>query len=297
MGIDKDKAIKKIQDSSNTEFEVFEGEEHKTFLENYKDTVIAPEIREVHDHYDRDVKELSGEDRNQNEKSYDYMKRVFGEYKSKSAKVTELETTIADLNKKIKTNSGDEQLKIKLVTAESELASVQEQYKKGKEAWGKEKTDLLSSHDHAKLENVFDRSLMGIKFKDGITKDVQVIVVEAVKNELLEIAEIIEGKMIFKDDKGNILRNQDSMSPFTAEEMIKLRLKDIIDEGRKIEGTGIKPEIIEDKEGNKTINYTPSDSVRTKDDLHEDLVKKGLVRDSEGYKLAWAKYSLDLKNI
>jgi len=297
MGIDKEKAIKKIQDSTNTEFEVFEGKEHETFLENYKDTVIAPEIREVHDHYDRDVKDLSGEDRNQNEKSYDYLKRVFGGYKTKTEKVTELETTIIELNKKIKTNSGDEQLKIKLVAAESELANVQEQYKKGKEAWGKERTDLLSSHDRAKLENGLDRSLMGIKFKDGITKDVQVIVVQAVKNGLLKIAEIVDGKMIFKDDKGNIMRNQDSLNPFTAKEMLKLRLKDIIDEGRKIEGTGVKPEITEDDKGNKTINYTPSDSVRTKDDLLEDLAKKGLVRDTEGYKLAWAKYSPDLKNV
>ena len=40
MGLDKDAALKKIQDSEKLEFEVFEGGEHETFLENFNEGFI-----------------------------------------------------------------------------------------------------------------------------------------------------------------------------------------------------------------------------------------------------------------
>ena len=295
MGINKEEALKKIQDSTETEFEVFEGKGHETFLDNYKDTVIAPKIEEVHSGYDRDVKELTGEDRRQNEKSYDYVKRIMGAYKEKASKSSEYETEIGQLKEKISSNTGDEHLKTELSDAKRELVNVQKKYTDGKETWGKEKSTLETSHQHAGMENVLDRSLMGIKFKDGIAENIAKVVVTSIKNELLEIAEIVEGKMIFKDKDGNILRNKDTLNPFTPSEMLRSKLKDIIDEGRKITGTGVEPKIEEDKDGKKTVNFIPSDSVKSKDDLHRDLVVKGFVQGTEEYKLAWAKYSDDYK--
>ena len=199
MGINKEEATKKIQDSKETEFEMFEGDEHKTYLNNYKETVIAPKIKDVHDQYDKDIKEITGIEREGNEKSYNYLKRAGGVLKEKADKVAGFEAKVTELEEKIKSGSGDEQLKVKLKQAETDLANAQKLYKEGKGTWDSEKKTLESSHQKAGMSNMLDRALMGIKFKEGLSKEVVDIVVENVKDGLLEIAEVVEGKMIFKD--------------------------------------------------------------------------------------------------
>jgi len=300
MGFSKDDAVKKIQDSGSSEFEVFTKEEHTTYLDNYKKSEVENELRDrvrkVHQNYDEDLFQLTGKRRRTDpeEKTFDFLKAVIGDYKTNETKIAEFETQIGDLKEKIKSNTGDEQLKKDLAEAMSNLATVKKLYEEEKETWGKEKGSLESSHQRSGMENILDRALIGIKFKDGISESVVKIVVDSVKNELLETAGIIDGVMIFKDKEGKTLINKDNaMNPFTADEMLRSKLKDIIDEGRVIAGTGVKPEIKTDKDGNKTINYSPSDSVKTKDDLHKDLSSKGLVQGSEEYNLAWEKYSGD----
>ena len=300
MGFSKDDAVKKIQDSGSSEFEVFTKEEHTTYLDNYKKSEVENELRDrvrkVHQNYDEDLFQLTGKRRRTDpeEKTFDFLKAVIGDYKTNETKIAEFETQIGDLKEKIKSNTGDEKLKKDLAEAMSNLATVKKLYEEEKETWGKEKGSLESSHQRSGMENILDRALIGIKFKDGISESVVKIVVDSVKNELLETAGIIDGVMIFKDKEGKTLINKDNaMNPFTADEMLRSKLKDIIDEGRVIAGTGVKPEIKTDKDGNKTINYSPSDSVKTKDDLHKDLSSKGLVQGSEEYNLAWEKYSGD----
>ncbi len=298
MGINKDAALEKIQKSEGTEFEVFEEKEHETFLENHNEKVIAPKVRDIYNQLDKDVKDLSGVDRNQDEKSYDYHKRVLGDYVSKVSGIAGLETTITELNKQIEAGSGDEQLKTDLQTAKKELENVQDLYRTEKEGWGKEKSDLEGSHLRSSFANEMDRSLLGIKFKEGIGEDIVKTVVDSIKNELLETAERIDGKLVFNDKEGNILRNKETAKPLTAEEIFRSRLKNIIDDGIKIEGTGVKPPTITetDVDGKKvkTVNYSPPGTVRTKDDLSKDLGEKGFVQGSEEHSIAYAKWSPDL---
>lgn len=300
MGFNKDEAVKKIQDSDNSEFEVFTKEEHTTYLDNYKKSEVENEIgdrvRKVHQNYDADILQLTGKSRpaDQQGNSTEFLKTIIGDAKSNETKITELTAEVSDLKEKIKSGAGDEQLKKDLAEAQDNLATVKKLYDDEKETWGKEKGSLESSHQRSGMENILDRALIGIKFKDGISESVVKIVVDSVKNELLETAAMADGTMIFKDKEGKTLINKDNaMNPFTADEMFRSKLKDIIDEGRVIAGTGVKPEIKTDKDGNKTINYSPSDAVKTKDDLHKDLASKGLVQGSEEYNLAWEKYSGD----
>ena len=297
MGINKDEAVKKIQDSKETEFEVFEGKEHATYLDNFKETVIAPKIKDVHDQYDKDIKEVTGIEREGNEKSYNYLKRAGGVLKEKADSVAGFETKVTELEAKIKDGSGDEQLKGKLTQAETDLANAKTLYKEGKDTWDSEKKTLESSHQKAGMSNILDRALMGIKFKEGMTKEVVDIVVDNVKNGLLDIAEVVEGKMIFKDKEGITLVNKDNaLNPYTPEEMLQSKLTDIIDVGRKIPGTGATPKVEKDKEGKViSVNYIPGDAVHSLDDMHKDLVVKGFVQGSEEYKAAWAKYSEQYK--
>jgi len=287
MGLSKEEALKKVQESESPELEVFTTEEHKTFLENYEDSVIAPKVSEIYSKIDSDIFEQTGKKRPGNMKTYNFMKEVIGELKTNGEKSTALESEISELKDKIKNNAGNESLK-------KDLEAVQKLYADEKKQWGEEKTQLLTSHQQAKLENELDKSATGLKFKDSIAESVRKVVLQSVKSDLLKSAEIVDGRMIFKDTNGDTLRNKDNaLNPFTPEEMLRLKLKDILDEGRKIEGTGVKPKIIE-ADGKKTIDYIPSASVKTKDDLGADILSQGLTRGSEEYKLAYAKYSPDL---
>jgi len=300
MGFNKDEAVKKIQDSDNTEFEVFTKDEHTTYLDNYRKSEVENEIgdrvRKVHQNWDENILQLTGKARpaDLEGNTLDFLKLIIGDAKSNETKIADFGKQVSDLKEKIKNNTGDEQLKKDLAEAQDNLATVKKLYDEDKETWGKEKGTLESTHQRSGMENILDRALIGIKFKDGTSESVVKIVVDSVKNELLETAAMADGTMIFKDKEGKTLINKDNaMNPFTAEEMLRSRLKDIIDEGRKIPGTGVKPEIKTDKDGKKTINYSPSDSVKTKDDLHKDMASKGLVQGSEEYNLAWEKYSGD----
>ena len=293
MGINKDEAVKKIQESDKTEFEVFTADEHTTFLDNFKESTVDKELKEhvgkIHQQYDDDIYELTGKRKKSDQKTYNFLKEVIVDYKDKDAKSTGYENEITELKEKIKNNTGDETLK-------KDLAKVQQLYKDDKKTWESEKTTLISSHQRTGMENVLDRSLTGVKFKDTIPESARKMVLSAVKNELLESATMVDGVMIFTDKDGETLRNKDNgLNPYTAEEMLMSKLSDIIDTGRKIEGTGAEVEITEDDKGNKTINYTPSSSVKTKGDLSKDLAARGLISGSKEYMLAYAKYSEGLK--
>lgn len=299
MGFNKDEAVKKIQDSQSTEFEVFDTAEHTTYLDNYKETVVDKELKSkvkgVHDQYDNDIFKITGRRRSDGEKTYDLLAEVIGDYGGREALTGEL----TDLKQQIKDGTGDKALKSKVEALEKELENVQELHKGEKKKWDTEKEGIVSSHARASMSNILDRAGIGIKFKEGMADSTMKIVVDAVTNELLEIATVVDGIMVFNDADGNILRNKDTLKPFTPEEMLKGKLKDVIDEGRKIDGTGVtEPTITEtevDGKKVKIVNYSPSATVKNKDNLHEDLATKGFTQGSEEYNLAWAKYSPDYK--
>jgi hypothetical protein len=69
-------------------------EEDETFISNYEKNIIpakveaeiGQKIKAVHDQYDNDLFELTGERKNGNEKTYDFMKRKIAELKEKVGK-------------------------------------------------------------------------------------------------------------------------------------------------------------------------------------------------------------------
>ena len=68
---------------------------------NDENTVIGTRIGELHGQYDNDVLSVTGIAKNQGEKSYDYVKRVLGEYKQKAAGTEALNTQITELKTQI----------------------------------------------------------------------------------------------------------------------------------------------------------------------------------------------------
>ena len=223
-----------------------------TLSVNDENQVINNKIGELHGRYDQDVKEVSGVDKNQGEKSYDYMKRVLGDFKSKIGGVTELqtkitgyETEIANLKKQISEGKGDEVIRQQLKDAQTELATLKTQYDTDKTAWGTKEKEFSQQISGIQVDTQFEKAVAGLKFKAGYPESVQKTLISSAKSAILGTykPDWVEADgqkiMVFRDAKGEIARNKaNSLNPYTAQELINEQLKEVLDPGKKTTGTG-----------------------------------------------------------
>ena len=70
-----------------------------TLSQNDENSVIAKKTGEIYGNLDVDILAASGVEKNGTEKTYDYAKRVLGDFKTKAESVTGLESQIATLTK------------------------------------------------------------------------------------------------------------------------------------------------------------------------------------------------------
>jgi len=251
MSKSKDDAIKVIQESDKTEFEVFTADEHTTFLENHVESEVEKRMKgdvgKIHQQYDDDIFELVGKRKSPNQKTYNFMKEVIADLQVKAKGAPELQAKIDELKESIKTGAGSEQIK-------KDLENVQQQYKDSKKEWDTEKASLLSSNQKMQLGHEIDKAMVGLKFKESIPQNVRDIMLNTVKDNLIAQAKIEDSSLFFIDKTGATLRNKNNaLNPYTAEEMLKEQLKDILGEEIKIPGTGVTPEITGEGD-DKTIN-------------------------------------------
>ena len=277
-----------------------------TLSDNDENTVIGKKIGELHGQYDTDVLTVSGIEKKQGEKSYDYTKRVLGEFKAKATKadelntkITALDTKITEYEEQIKAGKGSDVIVQKLKDAESLAGKLQTQLETEKGNWEKEKGELSQTINSIKLDTEFEKALQGIKFKTGFDEDVQQVLIMNAKQTILAKykAEFIDngkgGKSLaFRNEAGDIIRNpENAQNPFTAQELIKQQLKSVIDEGRKQTGTGTEPghtTIIE------TSDFETAKSKREFDELViKHLMQKGLTKGSDAFIEAQLKAQKD----
>lgn len=254
-----------------------------TLSVNDENQVINTKIGELHGRYDQDVKEASGVDKNQGEKSYDYIKRVLVDFKSKvggatelQAKITGYETEIANLKKQISEGKGDEVIRQQLKDAQTELATLKTQYDTDKTAWSAKEKEYSQEISDVKVDTQFEKAISDIKFKAGYPESVQHTLIKSAKSAILGMykPDWIEndGKktMVFRDAKGEIARNKsNSLNPYTAFELLSEQLKDVLDPGRKVTGGGTE----DPKNNNNVIQLIDISSARTQIEADEIIVK------------------------
>ena len=223
-----------------------------TLSVNDEQTVLNNAIGKLHGLYDQDVKEVTGIDKNQGEKSYDYVKRVLGDFKSKvgasdtlQSKVTQYETEISSLKQQIADGKGNEAMKQQLTDAQSQLAALKTQYEADKQAWGTKEKEFSQQITSIQVDSQFEKAVSGLKFKAGYPEGVQKTLIKSTKDAILsqykpDWVEADGNKiMVFRDAKGEILRNKSNgLNPYTAQELIMDQLKEVIDPGKKTPGAG-----------------------------------------------------------
>lgn len=221
---------------------------------NDENTVIGTKIGALHGQYDADILGITGIKKKDGEKSYDYAKRVLGEYKTKaeSAKTIQTQLTaaqaqVAELQSKLEKGAGDETLKQQLKDAKAQVTQLQTQLQTKETEFNTKKAEFDKTIKDTHVDYAFQAATAGLKFKSGITEPIQKTLLNAAKAEVLakgtpDFIEDGQGgkKLVIRGADGNILNNpKNNLNPYTMQELVmETSLKDVIDTGRKQTGGG-----------------------------------------------------------
>ena len=221
---------------------------------NDENTVIGTKIGALHGQYDADILGITGIKKKDGEKSYDYAKRVLGEYKTKaeSAKTIQTQLTaaqaqVAELQSKLEKGAGDETLKQQLKDAKAQVTQLQTQLQTKETEFNTKKAEFDKTIKDTHVDYAFQAATAGLKFKSGITEPIQKTLLNAAKAEVLakgtpDFIEDGQGgkKLVIRGTDGNILNNpKNNLNPYTMQELVmETSLKDVIDTGRQQTGGG-----------------------------------------------------------
>jgi hypothetical protein len=274
------------------DFTIRTKDEQATYEQNFKKDVIEKEIpgkiKEVHDQYDKDVSEMTGLKREQNEKTYDFVKRALkantGDSAALTAKIKTLEEQIAKgdtsgATKKL-LEEAEAKFKTKLQEQDQLITKLQG------ETTATKKQSLLTS-DYATIKASFVKQLP--KLFDRTEK--------SILTEALEIGLVDDdGKIYASDGKGNFLKDSSFQKiPMTV--WLKNEFKDVIDAGAKpLPGGGSQPP--NKTETNPDLitvdNFVVPETIKTGTDLGTYMLEQGLMRGTQKYTDIWNKFRYDL---
>lgn len=221
---------------------------------NDENTVIGTKIGALHGQYDADILGITGIKKKDGEKSYDYVKRVLGEYKTKAESVKTIQTQltaaqaqVAELQSKLEKGAGDETLKQQLKDAKAQVTQLQTQLQTKETEFNTKKAEFDKTIKDTHVDYAFQAATAGLKFKSGITEPIQKTLLNAAKAEVLakgtpDFIDDGQGgkKLVIRGADGNILNNpKNNLNPYTLQELVmETSLKDVIDTGRQQKGGG-----------------------------------------------------------
>lgn len=264
---------------------------------NDEATVIGTKIGALHGQYDADILNVSGIAKAEGEKSYDYLKRVLGDYKTKldgtktlSAQLEAQKNKVTELEAKLAAGGSDEALKQQLKDARHQVTQLQTQLTAKAGELDRAKKDYEQKEKDLQVGFAFTNATAGIKFKADVSEPVKKILLAAAKDEILAKGTpdfIDDGnggkKLVLRDTAGNTLNNpKNNLNPYTIKELVmETSLKDVIDTGRQQPGGGTVPPVKPNGGGGTTLDLS---GVKTQLDadtqIEKYLLSTGLTRDN-----------------
>lgn len=269
---------------------------------NDENTVIGTKIGALHGQYDTDIFSITGIKKNDGEKSYDYAKRVLNEYKTKAGSTQDLQQKldaankkVTDLEKKIESGEGDAALRQQLKDTKAQVSQLQSQLQTKETEFNTKKKELEDNIKNVHIDYAFQAAVSGLKFKSGITDNVQNVLLKSAKAEVLtkgtpDFIDDGQGgkKLVLRGQDGNILNNpKNNLNPYTLQELIlETSLKDVIDTGRQQIGGGTGGQGGQGGQGGSGVTLDLSSvksQVEADKAIEAHLLANGLTRDSQEF--------------
>ena len=275
-----------------------------TMSQNDENTVIGARIGELHGQYDADVLGVSGVAKKSGEKSYDYVKRVLGDYKAKLEASKNLQSQLDAANTQIeelKAKGSDEAIKQELKDTKARVEQLKTSLQAKTTEFDTAKANLEKQVMNAHVDYAFQAATAGLKFKDGISDTLKDVILNAAKNEVLAkgTPELIDdgkgGKRIaLRGADGNLVSNpKNGLAPYTIQELVmETSIKDAITTTNNRGGGGTGPTPPADP--NLPLDLSGAKTQLEADNMIENylLTVKGLTRD----KAEFGDESLRLRN-
>lgn len=271
-------------DKGDTDYVLRSTPEEQTFLENYKKSVIEaefdPQTSKIYKGIDDDIFEVLNERKKPTEKTYDFLKTKLKDLKSRAEKVADMEAEIASL----KLSKPDD---AKL----QEIRDLQNQIKKIKAQHDDELSAFAKKTQKSLIKSDIERGLMDLKIKTSIPDSVKQVYVDRIIDELADNAEMRDNVIVFLDGEKKALRNPATMAPYTARELLKEKMKDLLETGHAQPGVGIPkdvPVVEKDANGKLKVNIQLPGNITTREEWGKYLVKEmGLKTTTPEYREAY----------
>jgi hypothetical protein len=261
---------------------------------NDESTVIGNRIGEIYGQLDKDIFAVTGVEKKQGVRTYEYMKEILGRYKEEAASVPTLQGDIAKLKdeitgykKTIAEGKGNEEIAQQLRDAQKQLSDSRELLTKTATEWDAKYKALDQQYKTSIVDGEFAAALSGIKLKSIYPEAVQRTLIDSAKRSVLaqstpEIQET-DGKrtLVFRGADGNIRTNpENKLNPYTAAELLRAELRDVIEPERRQAGGGTQPP----QPQPAAVDVTGARSqVEADDIIAKDLLAKGFVRGSQEF--------------
>lgn len=279
-----------------------------TLSQNDENSVIAKKTSEIYGALDADILAASDIAKNSTEKTYDFAKRVIGEFKTKAESANGLQSQIdtltkekARLEKAIADGSADAETVKALKQAKADLANVTTQYTELNTKFEQMKTEHEKEMFGVKIDNELQTAAAGLTFKTGLPESVTKVILaqanEKVKGMNPEYIDDGKGGKIlaFKDASGAIMRNPNNqLNPFTPGELLtkELETMGVLEPKRQQPGGGTEPPKRQPGGGSITVDASGA-KTRTEayDVIANSLMQQGLTIGSKAFddamKQAW----------
>lgn len=279
-----------------------------TLSSNDEATVIGTKIGALHGQYDADILSISGISKADGEKTYDYLKRVLGDYKTKldgtktlSAQLEAQKKKVTELEAKLAAGGSDEAVKQQLKDARHQVTQLQTQLTAKTEELDNAKKDYEKKEKDLQVGFAFTNATAGIKFKADVSEPVRKILLAAAKDEILakgtpDFVDDGNGgkKLVLRDAAGNTINNpKNNLNPYTIEELVmETSLKDVIDTGKQQPGGGTKPNPQPDHRAVNLDLSTAKTQQEADIQIENYLLSTGLTRDN----VEFGNKALEIRN-
>lgn len=273
--------------------------------QNDENSVIGQKTGEIYGGLDADILAASGIAKEGAERTFDYAKRVIGQFKAQAGDAAGLNKQIADLTKEkarlekvIADGGADAETKAALTRAKADLANVTKEYTELKTKFDTAESDHKKALFDVKMDGEFAKASSGIKFKADLPESVKSVLLEQAIAKVKGMSpDYIDdgqgGKVLAFMENGAVRRNpENNLRPFTASELLtkELATMGVLETGRKQTGAGSQGG---DGGGGQEVTLADLSGAKTQSEAQEIIAKmlmaEGKVNGSKEYEDSMAK--------
>lgn len=271
-----------------------------TLSQNDENSVIAKKTGEIYGALDADILEVSGIAKNGTEKTYDYAKRVLGEFKIKADGASGLQSQIDTLTKEktrlekaIAEGAADAETVKALKQAKADLQSVTKQYTELTTRYETEKANHEKELLGVRIDNALQNASLGLKFKATLPESVTKVLLAQATEKLKGMnPEYIDdgngGKVLVfqKADGARELNPNNQLKPYTAAELLtrELEAMDVLEKQRKQTGSGTGTPTQGVGDNDITLDVSGARTQREADDIiAKQLMAQGITKGSKEF--------------